>query len=136
MVDPVYISRTFTAATTTHSGTQNARRFRRGVKNELAFSLGVALIELSWGKSLLSFKTDDDLNEHGVVDSATEYIVARRLADELHRRESTNYAEAVARCISCNFDTSTYEFEGKEFRERFYESVVLPLQNDYEFLYS
>lgn len=63
----------------------------------------------------------------------TEFSIAMRLADEIHLRELPNYAKVAARCIRCNFDTFTCNFEDEEFRERFYEGVIVPLQEDYEY---
>jgi hypothetical protein len=103
------------------------------VKNEAVFALGIALLELSWGESLLNFTTPNDLNDQGIEDSLTEFSIATRLADEIHMRELPNYAKAVARCIHCSFDTFTHSFDDGEFRERFYEGVVVPLQDDYEY---
>ena len=48
-------------------------------------------------------------------------------------RELPNYARAVARCVRCSFDTFRCDFGEKEFRERFYEGVVLPLREDWEY---
>ena len=53
--------------------------------------------------------------------------------DRVHEVESENYAKAVLRCVRCSFDTFSFEFSDKEFRERFFEGVVLPLQADWEF---
>jgi hypothetical protein len=99
----------------------------------MVFALGVVLLELSWGQPLLSFTSPDDLNDEGKVDSITEYSIATRLADAIRNRELQNYATAVARCINCRFDTFSYDFGDQDFRERFYEGVVVPLQEDYEY---
>jgi hypothetical protein len=127
--DQLYVSRTFTSATPQASPSKN----HRFVKNETVFALGVALLELSWRQSLLSLKMPDDLDEQGKENSLTEFSIAMRLADEIHTRELPNYAKAVARCIRCSFDTFAYDFDDREFRERFYEGVVVPLQEDYEY---
>jgi hypothetical protein len=99
----------------------------------MVFALGVALLELSWGQSLLTYKTPDDLDGQGMEHNMTEFSIAMRLADEIHTRESPNYTKAVARCIYCRFDTFTHDFDNKEFRERFYDGVIVPLQEDYKY---
>jgi hypothetical protein len=130
-VNHPYVSRTFASPSDLqNSNSTNRRRF---VKNELVFALGVALLELSWGKPLLSLKDSKDLNDQGNEDSMTEFSIATRLADSIHNRELPNYAKAAVRCIRCTFDTFTYDFDDKDFRERFYEGVVMPLQEDYEY---
>jgi len=108
------------------------KKRHRFVKNEMVFALGVALLELTHRCPILSFKEADDLNEFGQEDMMTEVSIATRLADNLNSFESENYAKAVLRCIRCSFDTFTYDLNNQEFRERFYEGVVLPLQLDYE----
>jgi hypothetical protein len=123
-----YVSQTFSSA----SQVAAAAKRRRLVKNEMIFALGVALLELAHGSSLLTFKEPEDLSEDGKEDSMTEVSIASRLARELNDYESENYARAVLRCITCNFDTFAFDFDDREFREKFYEGVVVPLQEDYE----
>ena len=100
----------------------------------MVFALGVALLELAHGAPILTFRQADDLNEDGKEDSMTEVSIATRLAHEINNDESENYAKAVLRCITCSFDTFSYEFDDSEFREKYYEGVVVPLQQDYEFI--
>lgn len=88
-------------------------------------------MELSWGDSILNLKTHEDLNDQGVEDSMLEFCIATRLADSIHLRELPNYARAVVRCIRCNFDAFTCDFEDRDFRDGFYEGVVVPLREDY-----
>lgn len=122
-----YVSQTFTSA----SQVAAAAKRRRLVKNEMVFALGVALLELSYGASIISFKEPEDLNEDGREDSMTEVSIATRLARELNNYESENYARAVLRCITCMFDTFAFDFDDREFREAFYQAVVVPLLEDY-----
>ncbi|ORY02185.1 hypothetical protein BCR34DRAFT_605665 [Clohesyomyces aquaticus] len=123
-----YVSQTFTPSGTT----QTSKKRRRCVKNEMVFALGIALLELSHGRPVLSFKEAEDMNEFGQEDVMTEVSIATRLADDLNKFESENYAKAVLRCIRCSFDTFTYDFNDREFREKFYDGVIVPLQLDYE----
>ena len=124
-----YVSQTFDSTTTEPA---IARR-RRCVKNETVFALGVALLELSYGQSLLSLQTPDNLNEQGMEDSMTEMSIATRLADSIHEREMDNYAKAVLRCVRCSFDTFSCDFQDRGFREKFFNGVVAPLRADYEY---
>ena len=105
----------------------------RCVKNEMVFALGVALLELSYGQPLLSLKTPDDLNDQVIEDSVTEVSIATRLANRIHEREMENYAKPVLRCVGCNFDTFPCDLNDRSFREKFFNSVVRPLRNDYEY---
>ncbi|KAF1944586.1 hypothetical protein EJ02DRAFT_83393 [Clathrospora elynae] len=122
-----YVLQTFTSA----SQVAAAAKRRQLVKNEMVFALGVALLELTHGASILSFKEPQDLGENVEEDSMTEVLIAFRLARELNSYESENYALAVLRCIECNFRTFAFDFDDQKFREVFYQEVVVPLQEDY-----
>ena len=122
-----YVSQTFMSA----SQVAAAAKRRRLVRNETVFALGVALLELAHGASILAFIEPEDLSEDGKEDSMTEVSIATRLARELNNYESENYARAVLRCITCTFDTFAFDFDNREFREAFYQAVVVPLQEDY-----
>jgi hypothetical protein len=124
-----YVSQTFDSARTKSTITKR----RRFVKNEMVFALGVALLELSYGQPLLSLKTPDDLNDEGMEDSITEFSIAKRLAYRINEREMENYAKSVLRCVTCNFDTFSCDFENRVFREKFLNGVVAPLRADYEY---
>jgi hypothetical protein len=73
-----YVSQTFSS--TSHVAAAAAAKRRRLVKNEMVFALGVALLELAHGASILSFKEPEDLSEDGKEDSMTEVSIATRLA--------------------------------------------------------
>lgn len=130
LADYLYVSHTFTPSGGLQQSSNNRRRC---VKNEMVFALGVALLELSLGQPLLNYTTPGDLDDQGNEDSMTVVSIATRLADEIHTRELPNYAKAVVRCIRCEFDTFNFNFKETEFRERFYDGVILPLQKDYEY---
>ncbi|KAI9772128.1 MAG: hypothetical protein M1840_001417 [Geoglossum simile] len=68
-VDHPYVSRTFASLTTLESASNKCCYC---VKNEMVFALGVALLELSWGQPLLTYKTPDDLDDQRIEDSMTE----------------------------------------------------------------
>ncbi|KAF2242297.1 hypothetical protein BU26DRAFT_584494 [Trematosphaeria pertusa] len=129
LLPSAYVSLTFSP-----SAIQTAAKRRRCVKNEQVFALGVALLELAHGSPLLSHITPDDLNDEGQQDSMTEVSIATRLADHINKFESENYARAVLRCIRFNFDSFSFDFKDKEFREKFFEGVVVPLQENWEFV--
>lgn len=130
MLSQFYVSRTFTSAAAVNAAITRQRL----VKNETVFALGVALLDLAYGQPITSFVANEDLNEEGKEDSMTKVSVATRLAHQMNMRESENYARAVLRCVKCSFDTFAFDFDDSEFREKFYEGVVVPLQEDYEYV--
>ncbi|KAH0543123.1 hypothetical protein FGG08_002549 [Glutinoglossum americanum] len=131
LVSQPYVSKSFAPTPCPKQSTQ--LKSRSFIKNEMVFALGIALLELSYGKPILSFKTAEDLDSQGNETNFTEFSIANRLIETIETRELTNYARAVIRCIRCNFETFTYSLDDDDFRERFYQSVILPLQQDYEY---
>jgi hypothetical protein len=126
----VYVSQTFTSAprnnmTVDHPGL---------IPNRIVFTLGVALLELAYGSSILSFVKPIEQSNNGDVHSMTEALVASRLARELNMRESENFAGAVLACITWNFNTSAVDLADLEFRMAFHETVIVPLQKDYQYV--
>ncbi|ORX96345.1 hypothetical protein BCR34DRAFT_619709 [Clohesyomyces aquaticus] len=130
LLPSAYVSRTFSSP----SAEQAAAKRRRCVKNEQVFALGVALLELAYGSPLHSHITPDDLGDDGKQDSMTEVAIAFRLTDRIEKLENENYSKAVQRCIHFQFGCSCFDFEDNEFRERFFEGVVMPLQENWEFM--
>ncbi|KAJ8113436.1 hypothetical protein OPT61_g4439 [Boeremia exigua] len=129
--DQPYISREFPSL-----GMKNSRNSKvRIIKNSMIFALGVALLEISHGKTLQQLATDDDL-ESGQRTAYTDYLVAERLAGGMHTRELPNYATATQRCVYCNFEASVFSLDDSDFRERFYQGVVVPLRKDYDYVVS
>lgn len=105
---------------------------RSPVKNRMIFSLGVALLELSYGKPLSFFLESEDLDDQGKEHILTEYSVATRLTEMIHKRELPRYTKAVIRCIyPTPSDTCSFSLDDDAFRSIFYQDVVLPLQEDY-----
>jgi hypothetical protein len=130
LIDQIYVSKTFAPLSKTTCSTQlDSRDF---LQNEMIFALGVALLELSYGKPIMSFKTAQDLDGQGKETVFTEYSIATRLIKRIEDRELRNYADAVIKCVRLNFETSTASLDDDDFRQRFYEGVLVPLQEDYE----
>lgn len=130
-VEPIgrpYVSKSFATASPAQQSAQ--LRPHRKIKNDMVFALGVVLLELSYGKPILSLRTTQD----GSETSFTKEFIARRLISDIDTREAQNYADAVTRCITGNFGTLNPSFDNKEYRESFYMGVVLPLEQDYEAL--
>lgn len=132
LIDQTYVSKSFAPVSrATHSTQVDSREF---LQNEMIFALGLALLELSYGKPIMSFKTAQDLDGQGNETIFTEYSIATRLIRTIEDRELRNYADAVTKCIRLNFETSTTSLDDDDFRERFYEGVLVPLQEDYDYV--
>jgi hypothetical protein len=130
--DQPYISREFPAIAAPPAQSQRMRI----IKNSIIFALGVALLEISYGKPLNTFVTSEDLDANGNRTAFTDYLIADRLIEGLRMRELENYADATQRCIHCNFEASVFSLDNDDFRERFYQGVIVPLRKDYEYVVS
>ena len=119
-----YISKTFN--TEADRPPRSMSQSRTWVRNEAIFGLGVLLIELSYGRPLLTYKTPSDLSE-GKETLFTEYAVATRLAQGISQREPEKYTNAVMRCVFCTFTTAP-DMENRALQEEFLDGVVQPLQ--------
>lgn len=98
------------------------------VRNESIFNLGVLLLELSYGKSLDTFKSPDD------PPMFAEYAIASRLVDNLAEEESSGYVDATRACIFCDFGNKvkTPTLDNEAFRQAVYDDVFVPLEDDWK----
>ncbi len=125
-----YVSKSFTSST---DPTQFCVSKLRVIKNATIFALGIALLEISHGRRLNTFETKDDLDGQGNRTLLTDYLIADRLVEHIHTRELPNFANAARRCVHCNFEGTVYSLKNDDFRERFYQGVIVPLQQDYDY---
>lgn len=134
-LDRPYVSSSFTPANSSNTLRKSSSKHnRRLLKNEIVFALGVALLELSFLQLSSDLTTPDDLDEDGKANLTTEYFIATQLARDIHLRELSNYVKAASRCVQFNFDINVYDLTKKAFKERFYEGVVVPLKEDWEYV--
>ncbi|KAF2192023.1 hypothetical protein K469DRAFT_655253 [Zopfia rhizophila CBS 207.26] len=129
----IYIPKLFDRTSTTAFAPSKKKNVF--VKNEIVFALGIALLELTYGKDIRSFTTADDLDENNREYALTLYSIADRLTREIQKIETPRFARAVAKCICPASDTYEFELTNDGFRNRFYLDVVQPLQQEYETLF-
>ena len=129
----LYIPKTFDHAQRSFTHPTKRQAF---VKNQMVFALGVALLELTYGKDIRCFKTPEDLDENNEENALTLYSIADRLTKEIRKIETPRFARAVAKCIFPASDTYDFELANEGFRNRFYLDVVQPLHSEYEILFS
>jgi len=128
--DQPYISRTFSSI---QPITQASIKKHRIIKNTTIFAFGVASLEIFHSKRLKTFETPYDLEEQGKRTMWTDYFIADRLVGDIHKRELPNFANVTRRCVHCNFDGTVYSLDDDDFRERFNQGVIVPLQQDYDY---
>jgi hypothetical protein len=131
LFSPAYISHSFINNSTAPTPKKSESIGRKLAKNPYIFALGVALLELSYGESLLLRAQPDELDAQGLETPNTEMLVASRLIKDIRNRELNNYALATASCIQCDmgypFD---YSLNDDGFRAKFIERVLGPLRDD------
>lgn len=129
-----YISKPFASTAASITPIQSVSRSSGGpmVRNKSLFALGVLLIELSYGKPLESLREPCDMGPNGLQNQYTAWLTASRLikSREISHREGSSYADAVRRCIKCDFDQIDDTLDDRDFRKAYVEGVVLPLQAD------
>lgn len=108
------------------------------IRNQPLYALGVALIELWYGKPLQElWKDEDGPFDTGVrqVDILTEWNTANRLVDHLYSEAGRIYGDAVRRCIRCDFDRRANSLDDIQFQRDVYHGVVSQLKENYEYLF-
>jgi hypothetical protein len=90
------------------------------VRNKTSFSLGIALIELSFQKRLAELRETGDLDVSGNAHPFTDHITATRLLPLVEQRELGGYSEAVKCCLFGSFSAVGPTFENTAFQDQFY----------------
>ncbi|KAJ5711454.1 hypothetical protein N7488_005610 [Penicillium malachiteum] len=122
LLDSMYLSWSFSSSNTSSiTGSNNGVRHPHYGNNRL-LPLGLALVELSTGKSIRKLIDPDD--ENGDI-PVTKLETVSRLVEMVYKESGTNYADAVNSCLSW----STLCLE-KRFEERVFETIVSPLLRD------
>jgi hypothetical protein len=109
------------------------------VKNQAVFSLGLALLELTFDMTIEQARDAKDIEETGgIVTVLTDFVTAMRLLAIVRVRETENLFTAIHNCIEITSLMKTapkrYSLEEEDFRTAFLEGIVLPLRADYELL--
>ncbi|KAL6702871.1 hypothetical protein ACN47E_000833 [Coniothyrium glycines] len=110
----------------------------RIIRNQSLYALGVALIELWHGTTLLELHQEvDGPCNTGLpqIDLMTEWNTADRLVDQLYNDAGAKYGDAVRRCIRCDFDRRASSLGDVQFQKDVYQGVVAQLKENYEFMF-
>ncbi|KAJ5725634.1 uncharacterized protein N7483_006991 [Penicillium malachiteum] len=122
LLDSMYLSWSFSSSNTSSTTGPNNGPHQPPPGNNRLLPLGLALVELSTGKSIQKLIDPDD--ENGDI-PVTKLETASRLVEMVYKESGTNYADAVNSCLSW----STLCLE-KRFEERVFETIVSPLLRD------
>ncbi|KKY28411.1 hypothetical protein UCRPC4_g00578 [Phaeomoniella chlamydospora] len=95
------------------------------IDNKPLFCLGLALIELCFGKSLEDLRKQEDVVQGN--DFLTAYQTATRLISKVYGENGPDYRDVVRCCIKCPYNVSNPSLDNEEFQKIVLETIVLPL---------
>ncbi|KAF1961193.1 hypothetical protein CC80DRAFT_232468 [Byssothecium circinans] len=127
-----FVSQHFAAPKQSESINNVPALMRRIIRNQSLYGLGISLIELWHGKAISELKKTEDESETTFM---TEFNTADRLVDELYSDAGGKYADAVRRCIRCDFDHRATSLENTAFQRAVYQGVVAQLKENFDFLH-
>lgn len=109
------------------------------IRNQVLYTLGISLIELWFKKSISTLHEPQD-GPIGTGDAQTTLLTqiatANRLIEgDLRDDAGGNYADAVRRCINCDFDCRLKKLEDESFQKAVFEGVVTPIKETFDFMY-
>ena len=129
-----YVLKSFSSSNSTpqpdgSAVTSGALRPPVSIRNRALFALGVVLIELAFGKSLDDMRDPADLEEGGSM--LVDWVTANRLSNIISSNDSGRYADAVSRCVRCEFNHRNPNLDDESFRKVVYHNVVAPLEESW-----
>ncbi|KAF3189645.1 hypothetical protein TWF225_002782 [Orbilia oligospora] len=130
-ISTIYLSRKFDRLKSAP-----ARRNMPWIRNEIIYSLGLALLEIIYCQPISAMVQQTNYGSSpGQIDPSTEFVVAGDLARDLslERRGmvSASFAAVTRICLWCDFQDPTNDLSDPGFRQRFYAMVVEPLAEEY-----
>ena len=101
----------------------------RQARSETLLTLGLALVELCFGRTLekMQIPEDTDKNEN---ESLTRLNTAIRKLDEVYDENGYHYGDVVRRCLYCPFDVRDASLDDEKFEQAVFDDVVTPLIED------
>jgi len=109
------------------ASTLNTTPARSIIRNQTLFTLGILLIELLYGTAIEELHTPQDRLCQGTPGPI--WCTAERLVEEEIAFEAGPlYADAVRRCIRCDFNQKTSSLDDQDFQQAVFDGVVAPLE--------
>ena len=121
-----YLSRLFNVPDTPR-GNLSERHF---IANESIFALGLVLLELSYGERVTNMWEHGDSREPDYK----EWSTATRLVKSIRTREPRRYSDVVQRCVLGRLSPISLDLNDVDVQQIFYEDIVVPLQELYNFM--
>jgi hypothetical protein len=127
-----YIHRQFSSSAASLAAQTPQQRYRI-IRNQTLYTLGILLIELWYGKTIKDLQTIADLDSQGTPGPA--WCAAERIVEtEIEFDAGRRYADAVRRCIRCDFDRNMKDMSlgTVDFQKAVFYGVLLPLEQTLE----
>lgn len=99
------------------------------IHNEILLPLGVALIELSLGKTISALYRVED---QGASESLTHFNTATRTLRNVYCESGFNYGDVVKGCLYWSRNNGE-RFDDQQFDESVFDTVVSPLLRDFDY---
>lgn len=104
------------------------QRTCRVIRNTTLYILGLVLIELCYGQPMIKLQTAEDLQCEGTP--GVTWCTANRLIERktIEHQGGWRHADAVRRCIWCDFGIADADLENGRFLQAVYEGVLENLE--------
>ena len=93
-------------------------------RSEALLTLGLALVELCFGRTLEKMQVPEDVDEN---ENLTRVNTAIRNLDEVYNEIGGQYGDVVRRCLYCSFDVRKASLDNEVFEQNVFDYVVKPL---------
>ncbi|KAL8733473.1 MAG: hypothetical protein Q9166_002099 [cf. Caloplaca sp. 2 TL-2023] len=97
------------------------------IRNEIVLALGLTLIELCFGKTLMDMRKPEDID---VDEISTRLRTATRLHHRVYDEMGIPYGDVVRRCLFQLFDVRELSLDIEEVQLKVFDDVVTPLVDD------
>lgn len=97
------------------------------IRNEILLALGLTLVELCFGRTLIDMRRPEDIN---VDETATRLATATRLHSSVYDEMGIPYGDVVRRCLFQLFDVRELSLDIEEVQQKVFDDVVTPLVDD------
>ena len=106
----------------------------RVIRNRTLYVLGIVLIELCYGRLIRDLQKAEDLQCDGTP--GVEWCTADRLlkTKDLENHVGKRYADAVRRCIYCDFGVDDADLGKEDFQRVVYEGVLEKLEESLQYI--
>lgn len=112
------------APTVTSQSVPKLRAGKRVIHSEIIFALGLALVELCFGRTLSELQTLEDIDLH---ETAVTANTAMRLCNNTYDEMGDQYGDVVRRCLYQPFDVREMSLDNEQLQQKVLDDIIMPL---------